>query len=258
MSFKIINYEIELTVRTGLYIGAGDSGMRIGGIDNNFIRNPRTNEPYIPGSSIKGKMRSLLEYDAGILEIRAKEKPQQENDKNINKQSSQKDSSGNLLGISDIEKVKETDRKEYIKNLLRLFGVMPDKKSSIIKEIGITRLSVADFMLLKDEKDSFAEIFEIKPETAIDRSNGTAKQGSLRFTERVVAGTKFKGSISLKVMNDNEREELENILLKGLRYIELDALGGSSSRGYGRVDIKFLGEHDNLNKRLKTIIPNNE
>jgi CRISPR-associated protein Csm3 len=46
---------------TGLRIGGGSTGIEIGGVDNVVVRNPLTNEPYIPGSSLKGKMRSLLE-----------------------------------------------------------------------------------------------------------------------------------------------------------------------------------------------------
>ena len=39
--------------------------MSIGGADATVVRNPLTNEPYIPGSSLKGKMRSLLERAYG-------------------------------------------------------------------------------------------------------------------------------------------------------------------------------------------------
>lgn len=256
MSFKIKNYEIEITVKTGLYIGAGDSGMRIGGIDNSFIRNPRTNEPYIPGSSIKGKMRSLLEYDAGILTIRENRFQQMKKDNNPDgTKKDNKTKEQNYLNLSDIKFV-EDDKKEHVKNILKLFGVMANNNDSNTNEIGITRLSVSDFNLFKDENDPFAEVFEIKPETAIDRLTGTAMNGSLRFTERVVAGTKFKGNISLKIMDKDNEQELEELLLKGLKYIELDALGGSSSRGYGRVEIKFLDEA--LNERLETILSDKE
>jgi len=46
---------------TGLRIGAAESTVAIGGLDNPVIRSPLTGEPYIPGSSLKGKLRSLLE-----------------------------------------------------------------------------------------------------------------------------------------------------------------------------------------------------
>ena len=52
----------KIVVKTGLHIGAGNEKVEIGGMDNPIIRNPLTNEPYIPGSSIKGKMRSIMEW----------------------------------------------------------------------------------------------------------------------------------------------------------------------------------------------------
>lgn len=51
-----------IEVKTGLHIGAGNDRIEISGMDNPIIRNPLTQEPYIPGSSIKGKMRSLMEW----------------------------------------------------------------------------------------------------------------------------------------------------------------------------------------------------
>ena len=57
----------KLIVKTGLHIGAGNDKVEIGGMDNPIIRNPLTREPYIPGSSIKGKMRSLIEWETGVL-----------------------------------------------------------------------------------------------------------------------------------------------------------------------------------------------
>jgi len=51
----------QIKVLTGLHIGAGSDAIEIGGMDNPIIRDPATKLPYIPGSSIKGKMRSLME-----------------------------------------------------------------------------------------------------------------------------------------------------------------------------------------------------
>ena len=55
----IITGLIEL--KTGLHIGTSQETLEIGGMDNPVIRDPLTREPYIPGSSLKGKLRSLLE-----------------------------------------------------------------------------------------------------------------------------------------------------------------------------------------------------
>lgn len=236
MSFKIKKYDIVIKVVTGLFIGSGNTGMRIGGVDNEFIRNPNTNEPYIPGSSIKGKIRSLLEYDAGILAV---------------------PSNGSVLNLKNLIYAKEKNigNPKQMENILKLFGISADNKPK--KEdneqnnynFGITRLSFSD-LNLKRNSDDFTEIFEVKPETAIDRSSGKAQEKALRFTERVVSGTEFQGSITLKVFegmpHNDDIKEFESILMKGLKLLEYDALGGSSSRGYGKVKIEFVGENASL------------
>ena len=54
-------YTITGTIETvtGLHIGAGKDSIEIGGMDNPVIKHPHTGEHYIPGSSLKGKVRSL-------------------------------------------------------------------------------------------------------------------------------------------------------------------------------------------------------
>ena len=65
LGIKTISGKIE--IKTGLHIGGGSDTVQIGGIDSSVIKNPLTNEPYIPGSSIKGKMRSLIEWKMGKM-----------------------------------------------------------------------------------------------------------------------------------------------------------------------------------------------
>jgi CRISPR-associated protein Csm3 len=64
----ITTIEAKLELLTGLRIGAGDAEMHIGGVDNTVIKHPITQAPYIPGSSLKGKMRSLLEWKSGAVQ----------------------------------------------------------------------------------------------------------------------------------------------------------------------------------------------
>ncbi|MFW5995283.1 MAG: type III-A CRISPR-associated RAMP protein Csm3, partial [Spirochaetia bacterium] len=59
---RTINLTGEIEVVTGLHIGAGSDTIEIGGMDNPIITDPVTGRPYIPGSSIKGKLRSLIEW----------------------------------------------------------------------------------------------------------------------------------------------------------------------------------------------------
>lgn len=67
---KIRTFTARLTLETGLHIGAGDSEMHIGGVDKQVVKHPLTKQPYIPGSSLKGKMRSLLEWKTGAVQER--------------------------------------------------------------------------------------------------------------------------------------------------------------------------------------------
>ncbi len=54
----IINGELEIV--TGLHIGTGGEFSAIGAVDSPVIRDKITNLPMIPGSTLKGKMRSLM------------------------------------------------------------------------------------------------------------------------------------------------------------------------------------------------------
>jgi CRISPR-associated protein Csm3 len=61
-----------------------------------------------------------------------------------------------------------------------------------------------------------------------------------RFTERVPAGARFRFTAMLKCMEGDD--DLESLLLQGLKLLQLDALGGSGSRGYGKVIFVFDDE----------------
>lgn len=220
MYFDIVEYKITLKVISGLYIGGGDSGIRIGGVDNEFIKHPVTRHPYIPGSSLKGKIRSLLEYSAGILPLRY---------------SSDKQMDGSALSLEDY-KASSGEQREQIRKVLMLFGIAGNDFSP---EIGVTRLAFSDMELTNEYKQEQSYVFETKAETAINRSTGTAKTGSLRYTERVGEGVTFTGTISMKKFAGDEKYDLEKVLFQGLALLMKDTLGGAGSRGYGRVEITF-------------------
>lgn len=62
---KKVKYSATITLLSGLHIGGTNTAMAIGGVDKFVVRNPVDQKPYIPGSSLKGKMRSLLELFYG-------------------------------------------------------------------------------------------------------------------------------------------------------------------------------------------------
>jgi CRISPR-associated protein Csm3 len=217
---RIRTITARLRLETGLLIGAGDSEMHIGGVDKQVIRHPLSNLPYIPGSSLKGKMRSLLEWKTGAVQ----EKP---------------------LGLADLDRANGA-QKAAIKAIVQLFGVSGDAQltEERAREIGPTRLSFWDCELspawLQEVESLNLGLTEVKSENSINRITGVAV--APRFFERVPAGATFDFRLSLKVLDD---EDLLPTVLAGLRLIELDSLGGSGSRGYGKVkfvDLEVDGE----------------
>ena len=192
----------KIILETGLHIGGSDAEIKIGGIDNEVIKNPLNGEPYIPGSSLKGKIRSLMEWKTGEV----KEQP---------------------LNFKDY---KNANNKDAVKVILQLFGNA---------EIGHTRLAFWDCALSQETRDLFNQrhlsYTESKAENTINRISGTA--ANPRNTERVPAGVKFDFKISLKKFAGDE--DLQTELLKGLKLLEMDSLGGSGSRGYGKVKFQI-------------------
>lgn len=203
-----------LELVSGLRIGAGDSEMRIGGVDNTVIRHPHTQVPYIPGSSLKGKIRSLLEWRSGAV----KEEP---------------------LGYKDLQNASDTSRDD-VRRILQLFGISGDAKlGKEMLSLGPSRLSFWDCNLQAEweqqVRDNNQMLTEVKSENRINRISGVAEHP--RQTERVPAGALFDFRLSLKKLADDS-DDLLRTALQGMKLLEFDSLGGSGSRGYGKV--KFV------------------
>jgi len=203
---KIVTLKGQVNLLSGLHIGGGDDTMKIGGIDNGVVKDINTDKPYIPGSSLKGKMRSLLEQNFRLVYLPS---------------ANGKPFSSALLNEVPVEE------KDNANNLLKLFG-----DSGEANMHGITRISVGD-CLLSDESINM-QLSEAKYENVIDRKSGTANHP--RQTERVPSGVKFDFDIRVKILPEDDEEVLKAMVEKGLELIENDYLGGNGSRGYGRVE----------------------
>ena len=211
---------------TGLHIGGNSGELDIGGIDNPIIRNAFNRQPYIPGSSLRGKMRGLLDRHFG-----------NELNQKIGKDVS-------------IHESKTPD--EYNKSpVCQVFGVAP--QGALRGKTLPTRVIVRDTFLTPeaiealDRADTDTDFTEIKTEVAIDRITSAAAP---RQQERVPAGTTF-GPFeivhSLYTQNENgKRHQLQDELqlfdtvLTGIELLEDDYLGGSGSRGSGQVAFENL------------------
>jgi len=212
----------EIYVKTGIHIGGSSLGLSIGGADKVVVRNPLNNLPYIPGSSLKGKMRSLLERAYGLIEI----KQQEDNDHKIRW-------SGPLCQNPD-------------KPIVQLFGFPAEASGVLNPSHAPTRLTVRDCLLKNENELAAAEntdmyCTEVKPEVSIDRLTSAANP---RNFERVPAGARFTLELVLDIYNVDhnaqaEREPAEhylNLVREGLFLIEDDYLGGQGTRGYGQIE----------------------
>ncbi|WP_203227644.1 type III-A CRISPR-associated RAMP protein Csm3 [Calorimonas adulescens] len=214
----ILSGEIDLI--TGMHIGGSENISEVGGVDNPVLRDPISNEPYIPGSSIKGKMRSLLEQS---------EAAKKNGDEYFNRNSA-----------TDKRPVRRHECMEPECIVCRIFGAT-DKENS-----RPSRISVSDaFLINKDEieLDSMERyLTEIKYENTLDRITSAATP---RQMERVPRGAKFGFTITYTVdqdMKEDGEEVKEDIktIIGLLKLLQDEGLGGSVSRGYGRLRIKGL------------------
>src|SRR5512138_2523801 len=212
--------EGELHCETGLHIGAGKGSLEIGGADNPVVKDA-FGRPYVPGSSLRGKLRSLLEQSAGLA------------------------IPGELVYLSRRKgqevRIHQSDRPDD--EICLIFGRNPGRMERVQGETLETsqetpaRLAVFDAPLdldsitpqMRENLDD--ELTEVKSENAIDR---ITSQANPRTLERVPAGAKFKTRLVMDVLCDEDAPLFLRVL-EGLRLLEDDALGGGGSRGSGRV-----------------------
>ncbi len=216
--------EGSLECQTGLHIGAGKGSLEIGGADNPVVKDA-FGLPYVPGSSLRGKLRSLLEQASGLA------------------------TPAELVYVSKRKgqevRIHQSERPDD--EICLLFGRNPGRMERVSGDAtessaaSPARLTVYDAPLIavsitpqmRENLDD--ELTEVKSENAIDR---ITSQANPRTLERVPAGARFQFRMILDVLC-NEDRELVPRLIEGLRLLEDDSLGGGGSRGSGRV--RFAG-----------------
>ncbi len=200
----------EIEVITGLHIGGSNASMSIGGMDNPVIRNPINDEPFIPGSSLKGKMRAMLEIKEGTFGTSNKTK--------FNATSNPNHTAARLFGYTGYE--------NDMRNAVQHYEQQP------------SRLIVRDSSLTNKEVFTKTDLLytESKMEVTIDRITSDANP---RPIERVPAGAKFQLELVLNIFQSDIAENIVNKLIettfKCLQLVQDDYLGGSGSRGSGQV-----------------------
>ena len=201
---------------TGMHIGGSGAGYEIGGVDQTVIRDVR-GYPYIPGSSLKGKMRSLLEWSTGRI------------------------TGGN--GENDPRKIGDVHHcRDSECPVCRLFG----SSATDGRLAGPTRVLVRDanpdqstreFMDKLEQEYGLFKV-EVKTENSINRIKGSVDYG-LRSQERVHPGATFDFEIVMSAFQvegcEVEDADMVEHLLEAMRLLEDSALGGGGSRGSGQI-----------------------
>ena len=194
----------KITVLTGMHIGGSEAFSAIGAIDSPVIRDLFSGHPMIPGSSLKGKLRTLL--------------TETHNDREKNP--------GNRI---------ELDAPE-IKRLFGYSNADGEEKQKVHK----SRLIFTDMVAENtDELREYGINFptEVKYENTINRLTGVAMP---RQIERVIRGTVFPLRIVYNVEKEEEMTADFQLLKEGFELLRYDYLGGHGSRGYGRVQVSEL------------------
>ncbi len=256
----------SIIVETGLHIGGGSELLNIGGIDHAVVRDPLTQHPYLPGSSIKGKLRSILErffnkplnrnggsgtyrYESddiedGYTQIDGQLIPYQ-GAKNCPISRSFGSTGANNCWIK--KSIAEEQKLKFDET--RSVNGEEEEYAKIKGRNTPARLIIRDCYLEEDSADKLKRIdtglymTEWKFENGIDRVTSAANPRQL---ERVPAGSRFKFEMVYTVEDIEQAvEDLKNIAI-ALTILEDDALGGHGSRGYGKIrfDNFYPSYHD--------------
>ncbi len=221
----------EVKAVTGLHIGGSDTGIEIGGVDKTVIRDPLTNYPYIPGSSLKGKMRSLLEKYHGL-------------------EQNQRIGQGYIHSCGADEKDKAKAQAAYQKcDICQVFGVPGERDFATPTRLVVRDVHLSAYSAGELEKSARTDLpyTEVKTEVSIDRVTSAANP---RQMERVPAGSVFgedskPGEMVYSIYDGdgcNASKDVERLrtLVEGLQLLEDDYLGGLGSRGSGKVQFQKI------------------
>ena len=202
-----------------MHIGGSDTGIEIGGVDKTVIRDALTNRPYIPGSSLKGKIRSLLEKYEGKIQ-------------------------NQRIGQGFIHSCQE--EKDFVGcNICQVFGVPGERDFATPTRLVVrdTRLSDKSAGDLEASGRTTLPYTEVKTEVSIDRVTSAANP---RQMERVPAGVTFDHAEMIYSIYEGDRcnaaQDVERVktIVEGLRLLEDDYLGGLGSRGSGKITLQNI------------------
>lgn len=252
-----IHFTGRLRCLTGLHIGGSGDALKIGGIDRSVIKHPLTDAPYVPGSSLKGRMRALLERTL----------------RNPDRTPLKANRRG---GGENVYRHEHDDANEDVDK-----GTSSAMQCPLCRLMGATstsgeQLNLPARLTVRDLDVDGDYTLEIKTENALDRLTAFSNP---RTNERVSAGTRFVLDATYDVVTavGGDGADLAPLLgteapntfdefwamvtddvhhvLDGFRLVELDALGGNGSRGYGRVFFDTVTVQSQTTSALTTADP---
>ncbi len=218
---------------TGLHVGGAAGNLEIGGVDSPVIRDPLSDRPFIPGSSIRGKMRSLSERLHGkeqnfvINRTRGKE---------VYIHTCQAgDMPKDNVALDEWRASYQSKFEEC--PVCSIFGVtgdepVPHPTTLIVRDARLNDDSAAAL----DKARTDLPFTEVKWEATIDRVTSAATP---RQIERVPAGAVFEGfELVYSIYNTTGQDHFKH-LLTALTLVEEDYLGGLGARGSGQVKFEL-------------------
>lgn len=221
---KKVFFTVHITVKSGLHIGGSNLSMAIGGADAIVIRDALSQEPIIPGSSVKGKMRSLTEKLLGAF--------------------------GDVsMGAVKSGPYQKSD--DPVKKIIpELYGKAQGSENNIPSRLIVrdAKLTPESFRKLEASDHTDMLYTEVKTEVVIDRVTSAAMPRQL---ERVPAGAAFVLPLVLNVFENDDEQKLISYVKMGLKLMEDDYIGGKGSRGSGEIAIDW--ESFDAHIRQKTL-----
>lgn len=200
----------KIIIKSGLHIGGSNQFSAIGAVDSPVVRDTLTKRPFIPGSSLKGKMRYLLARvyaGEGFLVQFSEEDPE------IRR----------LFGSSEKEG-------RYVSRLQFSDSLLTDQSTEMLERF-----------------ETGLYLSEVKFENTINRLTGEANPRQL---ERVPAGAEFDLKIVYNIeVPDEAEQDLKNLRLM-MNLLEEDYLGGHGTRGYGRIEFAELAWETNYYREI--------
>lgn len=222
--------ELPFKLLTGAHIGNANEGFAIGGVDKVVVRDAVTRLPIVPGSSLKGKLRAIVEAMEGAKKGRTLAQGEWYN-----------------RGHGGLYRHEAPNREEALKNAVdRTFGTTGEGSAGTNHP---ARLAVSDAQVTAQTAEVLSDLegdfpfTEVKSENFLDRITSAANPRTL---ERVPAGSVFRTRLSYTVEDTGQVEDDLRFVLAALAWLEDDYIGGNGSRGYGRLRFGRLPEAERL------------